>query len=134
MPGLTVLELPHASAAVGLRHPGATIRVLPPRPWRPLGRTLATFVVDETPIRVVFADAAAWLEDHYDRMPEPARTAWDYLWDVLLRQPRGRGSSRAVFAELLARALSACDGHVWPDLHRVVDAHPHGPGVMVRLV
>lgn len=132
MPGLTVLELPRASAAAGLRHPGATIRVLPRRPWRPLDRTLATFVIDETPIRVLLADAVAWLEDHYDRMPEPARTAWDYLWDVLLRQSRGpRQLARGVRRAPRTRAVGVRRPRVArsPSGHRCAPARPrrHDP-------
>jgi len=132
MPDLVVVELPQQPAA--LHHPAGALHALPPRSWRPLARVQATFVVATTPIIVALDDAVTWLEDHYDRMDPDARAAWDYLWDVLLRQPRGRRSSRAVFADRLQRALDACDGRVWPTLHRAVAAHDHGPGVMIGLV
>jgi hypothetical protein len=127
MPALALVELPGTAA---LRHPRAEIRLLPSRPWRPLNRTLTTFHV-AWPIRVVFAEAATWLDNYYDRMPDDARAAWDYLWDVLLRQPRG--PARAVFADRLACALDACNGRVWPLLHHAVRQMNHGPGVMVAV-
>ena len=126
-PNLIEVELP-ASEHV-LRHPAAKVHARE-RWWRPLTRTLTNFVVGQTAIRVLFSEATTYLDHAYERMPADARAAWDHVWDVLLHQPRSR--PRAVFAELLLRALDACDGRIWRELHQALRAGDHGPGVMVR--
>jgi hypothetical protein len=131
MPDLELVELPASPFAASLLHPRARLHTLRPRPWQPMSRTMVTFVVGPLALQVMLVDAARWLDAYYDEMPADARAAWDYLWDVLLRQPRRPG--RAVFAEQLARALDACGGHLWSNLHRALRAADHGPGVMITV-
>jgi hypothetical protein len=128
MPRLLRVEIPPGPLA--LAHPTATI-VDHVRAWRPLTRTMTAFAIDGTSHRVSLAEAADWLDAHHERMPDDARAAWDALWDVLLRKPRGR---RAVPAEQLFVALAACHGHIWGEVYRALRAIDRRPGVVVPLL
>jgi hypothetical protein len=129
MPALEVVELPASPLASTLRHPGARLHALRPRPWQPMTRTMVTFVVAPIAMQVMLVDAARWLGDYYDELPTDARAAWDYLWDVMLRQPRRPG--RTVDAAQLMRALDACGGHVWPPLYRALHGANLAPGATI---